>query len=269
MRLSTVTRTAALVAGAAALSGITVGMSMTASTKPLSPPVGATVPVMTPHTNMALLNSLSVSMPKMPSANASLQTWTAWSQVEARWAKTGSTPLSAALTAQGERLVQFSLIPNVPVYGAPAGVTETGVSWVSAPATKAGVAASTRQSSTPLGQPAPVANATPTVLAATTDPSTCAQITGPGEDCISANGSTITGSYEYLGSGSVTGHVEASGGGCPGTGGVNSPNVSLSYGGEVGAYFAEPAASNTWSSRFWRYDGGTSYSLWGTVCAQY
>jgi len=149
MRLRAATRTAVLIAGAAALiSSLTVGMSLTASTTPSSPPVGETVSLATPQTNMVLLNDLSSSMPTMPAGSGSLQTWTTWSRGEDKWARTASIPLSAALASQGERLVEFSLIPNIPVYGAPAGVTETGFWGVTAPANRIGSTALIRQGST-------------------------------------------------------------------------------------------------------------------------
>jgi len=148
MRLRAATRTAFLIAGAAALSSLIEGMSLTASTTPSSPPVGETVSLATPQTNMVLLNDLSSSMPTMPAGSGSLQTWTTWSRGEDKWARTASIPLSAALASQGERLVQFSLIPNIPVYGAPARVTETGFWGVMAPANRIGSTASIRQGST-------------------------------------------------------------------------------------------------------------------------
>ncbi len=64
----------------------------------------------------------------MPSVGASSEQWAVWSHEDAVWAK--PLPLAAALSAEGDHLVKYSLIPDVPVYGAPAGVTQTAIAGV-------------------------------------------------------------------------------------------------------------------------------------------
>jgi len=261
MKFGTLIKSGSLIVGAAALSSLSAGMVLTASSAPLTPQSG--VASSSALSNAALPASVTASVPSMPSAGSSLQEWADWSKADASWAK--SLPLASALSAQGRHLVQYSLIPDVPVYGAPAGVTQTAIAGVIAPASTSDPL-TTLPGQPHSGQQSAIQPTSPTIAA--TDPSTCAEVTGPGDDCISADDSTITASYTYLGSGSITGHVESGGGGCPGNAGLETPNVALSYGKEAFVAF-NVDASNTWSSRFWKYNFGTNYTLWGTVCAEY
>ena len=195
----------------------------------------------------------SEGAPVPPSPTASIQTWQTWSSAQSEWIR--SIPYAQAFASEGLTLVElgFNQIQSVPELGLPPGVNETTAWWVVRPST----ASSTQNQNSSTALPASSA-------------STCDIASGPGSVCIGTNGTypaTISATYEYLGAGSTTGHVELGAGACPGSLAQNSPDTVLEYGWSVGTDIST-TSSTTWSSTFWD-ETSSGYADWGTACAVY
>lgn len=195
----------------------------------------------------------SEGAPVPPRPTASIQTWQTWSSAQSEWIR--SIPYAKAFASEGQTLVElgFNQVQSVPGLGLPPGVTETAAWWVVRPSTTS---------------PTQIQNASDILPASST--STCDNAVGPGSVCVGTNGAypaTISATYQYLGAGSTTGHVELGAGGCPGSLIQNSPDTVLEYGWSVGTDIST-TSSATWSSTFWDQTSG-GYTDWGTACATY
>lgn len=190
---------------------------------------------------------LFAGAPTAPGPTASIAAWQTWSSAQDQWIR--SRPYAEAVSSEGLRLVKIGF-KEVAVPGLPTGITETAAWLVVQPANTS--------SSTTL-------NSSGNALTSTT--SACVTGAGPGSVCVGDSGSTISASYQYLGSGSTVGHVELGAGGCPGALVTNSADTLLEQDWEVVAY-ASATASTTWSSTFWDQTS-SGYADWGTACADY
>jgi hypothetical protein len=204
----------------------------------------------------------TIPTPAIPGPSASASAWTQWSAQEQQSLE--SMPWSA-VPGCTIKSVSYSQAPaDSEAAYAPSWATITGASIVGTCA----IAATSRISTPGAPLPQPGTNTSPAIPSG----NTCGGITNGTESVGSFGSNSRYALYQYLGSGSATGHDELSTEGAlaqscyPGNVLANGSTTTLTYGGEEEVVAPwNIAGSNVFDGTWW--EGASSpYADWGNVC---
>lgn len=207
-------------------------------------------------------------LPGVPEAGSPDGVWQAWAAADRQ--KAASTDWAAAAAARGCVLTGVQIIDEVDVaynraMGAPADLVTTRVDTTEDCSGSLAMAAATK----PTAQRATTTDGV-SVLSVPGG-TQCAGTNGPGTICIYKGGGLITTSWEYRGSGSVSGflriyQISTSSSGCP-TGGTWHTGPSSTWStGQTRSTSKTQTQNGGYSAHIWK-QVLVGHSDWGSTCA--
>jgi hypothetical protein len=201
-----------------------------------------------------------VGAPGQLATGATAAQWQAWAAAQVKAVET--TTWSAEVASTGGQLLSVTYLPVTDAPGVPAGITTVAVSLLiqNKPSTGIGVTLTAGGG----GVKAAIG-----IKPAYSTGSNCVGITD-GAACVAAftsgGGLDIEANYTYEAPGSLSGHVEMSDNGCPGSLVRNGGNATFTNGVEQNLVYGPIFFTAEWASTFWRNNGGTNYSNFGSAC---